>query len=230
MITLAIDTCLDACSVALFDNEAGGVISGRHESMSRGHAEALLPLIDEVFKETALRPDQLDQIIVTRGPGTFTGVRIGLSAARGLAISSRVLVGALSSLRTIALCTIETEHPETPVVAAIDARRDELYIAGYSRNGEEVMAPVIVPVSGDAPLPPGFPIGDVLVSGSGAAILAGRDERFRVSLSQAVPDARIWGPRAVKMPQQLQDPTPLYLRRPDAKPPSPDAQVRLAAT
>ena len=91
------------------------------------------------------------------------------------------------------------------------------------------MAPMIVAASGDRPILADFPNGHLLVSGTGAAMLADRDERFRASSTQALPDARIWGPRAAKMPGALQDPTPLYLRKPDAKPPSPDAQVRLAA-
>ncbi|MEM7427803.1 MAG: tRNA (adenosine(37)-N6)-threonylcarbamoyltransferase complex dimerization subunit type 1 TsaB [Pseudomonadota bacterium] len=223
MITLAVDTCLDACSVALFDATGQGLLAGRHEPMSRGHAEALLPQIDDVFTEAGFRPDALEQVIVTRGPGTFTGVRIGISAARGLGIGTGVQIRALSSLRAIALCAIAADQPVIPVAAVIDARRDELYAAVYSPEGQELRAPELVSVNSGAAC---LPEGPVLLAGSGAAQLLGQYDRLQASATPPLPDARIWGPIAARHPELLQDPVPLYLRQPDAKPPSPDSQAK----
>ena len=225
MITLAIDTCLDACSVALFDCAEGPVLGGRHEPMARGHAEHLLPFADEVMAMAGLSPAEIGKVIVTRGPGTFTGVRVGLSAARALAIGSRVEVGAISSLHALALCAVGGGGRELPIAAVIDARRDELYVATFSCEGKPLTPPAIISASAGAD---SLPEERYQAVGSGAATLAASDGRFQVAPPLALPDARTWGPRAAGLPEFLEEPVPLYLRKPDAKPPSADAQVSLA--
>lgn len=224
MITLAIDTCLDACSVALFDSGAEGVLAARHEPMSRGHAECLLPFIDYVFRESGHSPTDLQRIIATRGPGTFTGVRVGLSAARSLAIRSGVETRAISSLRALALCAVDGSQPDVPIAAAIDARRDELYVATFSASGEYTSSPEIMSCQ---PEERSLPNGEYRAVGSGASKLGELYPQFQVSSASALPDAKDWGPRAAVAPELLEDPVPLYLRKPDAKPPSPDSQVIL---
>ena len=225
MITLAIDTCLDACSVALFDSDGGAVLAARHEPMSRGHAECLLPFVDQVFRESGLAPAALQQVIATRGPGTFTGVRVGLSAARGLAIEPGVKLSAISSLRALALCAADDGGPDLPILAAIDARREELYVATFSRSGDPETAPRIVRCSPDAASPADRMH---LAVGSGAAKLVEMHSQFQMTDAATVPDARVWGPAAAAKSELLEEPVPLYLRKPDAKPPSPDSQVALA--
>jgi tRNA threonylcarbamoyladenosine biosynthesis protein TsaB len=79
---LAFDTCLTACSVAVMDGEQ--VLSSRAEPMARGHQERLAPLVQELMGQAGLGFDQLDRIGVTVGPGSFTGLRVGLAFAKGL--------------------------------------------------------------------------------------------------------------------------------------------------
>src|SRR6202008_278125 len=88
MLILAIDTALDACAAAVLDTGTGKVIAMESQAMKRGHAEALMPLIARVMKETGIPFTALDRIAVTSGPGSFTGLRVGLSAARGLALAA----------------------------------------------------------------------------------------------------------------------------------------------
>ena len=221
MITLAFDTCLDACSVALIDGRRNEVVAARHELMNRGQAEALFPMIDETVKEAGLAPGDIGQVAVTTGPGTFTGVRIGLAAARGLAVASEVPVIALTSLHAIALCAIAADAPNCPVAALIDARRDEIYLAVYGPSGEEQLAPRAVPV--DSALA-ALPEGDILLAGSGATLL----NAGPVSTAPELPNAAVWGPPASRMPASDAPPSPLYLRAADAKPPGAGAQVQRA--
>lgn len=225
MITLAFDTCLDACSVAVFDGTKNAVLASRHELMNRGQAEALFPLIDETVNEAGLIPADLDQIAVTLGPGTFTGVRIGVAAARGLALSSKLPVVGITSLHAIALCAIAFEAPSGPVASLIDARRDEIYLGVYGPDGKELRAPMAVPVSGahehlgqDA----------LVLAGSGAKLIAVKLPRCSLSRSPDLPEARLWVPAVAVMEAQATPPLPLYLRAPDAKPPAADASVRRA--
>ncbi|MEM8687452.1 MAG: tRNA (adenosine(37)-N6)-threonylcarbamoyltransferase complex dimerization subunit type 1 TsaB [Pseudomonadota bacterium] len=221
MITLAFDTCLDACSVALIDGRGDEVVAARHELMNRGQSEALFPLIDEAVTEAGLTPRDICQVAVTSGPGTFTGVRIGLAAARGLAVASGVRVIALSSLHAIALCAIAADEPACPVAALIDARRGEIYLALYGPSGEEQLAPRAVPVDGAWDL---LPDGDVLLAGSGAKLL----NAGVVSTASELPTAAVWGLPASRMPTTDTPPSPLYLRAADAKPPRAGAQVQRA--
>src|SRR3984885_9595386 len=85
MLILAIDTALDACAAGVLDTEAGRIIARESLPMKRGHAEALMPLIARVIKQSGIGFAGLDRIAVTTGPGSFTGLRVGLSAARGVA-------------------------------------------------------------------------------------------------------------------------------------------------
>jgi len=87
MIILAIDTALDACSAAVLDTSAGKTITLESQPMQRGHAEALMPLIARVMRQADMPFAALDRIGVTTGPGSFTGLRVGIAAARGIALS-----------------------------------------------------------------------------------------------------------------------------------------------
>ena len=223
MFTLAFDTCLDVCSVALIDRSAGDVLAARHVPMTRGHAEALLPLVDDTLKEAGLVPGRLSRVAVTRGPGTFTGVRIGLSAARGLAISPDVDVVALTSLEALALCANAHDDTDRPVAALIDARRGELYGAVFSGTGTLMTDPMIVPADG---ISDSLPDGELRVCGTGAALAAAADSRFILSAAEPLPVASVWGPAAAAAGPRHDLPVPVYLRAPDAKPPAADARVR----
>ena len=88
MLILAIDTALDACAAAVLDTEAGKLIAQESQGMKRGHAEALMPLVGRVIARSGIGFADLDLIAVTTGPGSFTGLRVGLSAARGIALAA----------------------------------------------------------------------------------------------------------------------------------------------
>src|SRR5271170_6116822 len=88
MRVLAIDTALAACSAAVFDTEHGGIVASESQAMTRGHAEALMPLLRRVMGEAGLAFTAIDRVAVTIGPGSFTGLRVGIAAARGIALAA----------------------------------------------------------------------------------------------------------------------------------------------
>ena len=99
MLILAIDTALDACAAAVLDTSASDVIAQESQPMKRGHAEALMPLIARVMKASGVAFAELGRIVATAGPGSFTGLRVGLSAARGIALAAgKPVVASMSSL------------------------------------------------------------------------------------------------------------------------------------
>src|SRR5580692_5898738 len=145
MLILAIDTALDACAAGVLDTEAGQLIAQESLVMKRGHAEALMPLIARVIKEAGIAFTALDRIAVTTGPGSFTGLRVGLSAARGIGLASNKPVVGLSTLTAYAAPVVGQNAPQS-VISAIDARHDHVYFQVVSGDGGSLMRPRVAPV------------------------------------------------------------------------------------
>jgi tRNA threonylcarbamoyladenosine biosynthesis protein TsaB len=218
MKILAIDTSMDACSAAVYDAAADHVLAEVYEVPGRGHAEMLFAQIDQVASESGVPLSSVDRFAATIGPGTFTGVRIALATARGLALAAgKPLIG-IGSLEAIAAgCRAP---PGEFVAIAADARRDEVYVQAF--DGEVAVAEPIVLALGDASR--AFTgIGrnrSILVAGSGAPLLA---EQLRAAglavrvLEQTWPRAQHVARLASKREPELKTPAPFYLRAPDAK-------------
>ncbi|TCV95680.1 tRNA threonylcarbamoyladenosine biosynthesis protein TsaB [Luteibacter rhizovicinus] len=125
---LAIETSTEACSVALVH---GDEVIERSEIAPRRHAELVLPMANALLAEAGLSREALNGIAVGRGPGAFTGVRLGVSLAQGMAMALGVPVVTVSSLEALAL---EAPEDEAAILAVIDARMGEIYVACYRRD------------------------------------------------------------------------------------------------
>jgi len=128
MNLLALETSTEACSVALIH---GDEVIARSEIAPRRHAELVLPMADALLAEAGLGRHALDVIAVGRGPGAFTGVRLGISLAQGMALALDVPVITVSSLAALAL---EAPEDDAAILAVIDARMGEVYAASYRRD------------------------------------------------------------------------------------------------
>jgi tRNA threonylcarbamoyladenosine biosynthesis protein TsaB len=129
MNLLAIETATEACSVALVHGEN---VVARTELAPRRHAERVLPMADELLAEAGINKHALDAIAVGRGPGAFTGVRLAVSLAQGMAMALDLPVVTISSLAALAL---EAPEDDAAILAVIDARMGEIYAASYRRDG-----------------------------------------------------------------------------------------------
>ena len=145
MLILSIDTALDACAAAVLDT-AEGIIAKESQSMKRGHAEALMPLIARVMKASGVSFAALDRIAATTGPGSFTGLRVGLSAARGIALAAGKPVVGVTTLTAFA-APIVSENSEHPVISAIDARHDHVYFQALGGDGRSLIKPRVAPIA-----------------------------------------------------------------------------------
>ncbi len=212
MIILAFDTALAACSVALYDVTGDRMLAARHEPMTRGHAEALPGMIEAVMTEGGLTMAALDRIAVTRGPGTFTGVRIGIATARGLALATCRPICAMTTLAALALAVPTPRH--APTASVIDARRGELYLQIFDVDGTAVDAARLVSI--ETALRE-IPSGTILV-GTGAAILLASGCKGVPAVATTLPDAAIFVRQVAKCVPDQEALEPLYLRAPDAKP------------
>ena len=218
MLILAIDTALDACATAVLDTGTGKLIAQQSQAMKRGHAEALMPQIARVMKEAGLPFAALDRVAVTTGPGSFTGLRVGLSAARGIALAADKPVVGLTTLSAFAAPAL-SEHGEHAIISVIDARHDHVYFQVVSGDGSPLVEPKVALVA-EALAASRF--GAPHLVGNAARMIAERwpaDAPPPVKVDdQAAPDIA-W----VAWLGAVADPTtaparPFYLRAPDAKP------------
>jgi tRNA threonylcarbamoyladenosine biosynthesis protein TsaB len=219
MLILAIDTALDACAAGVLDTDAGKLIAQESLAMKRGHAEALMPLIARVIKAAAITFAALDRIAVTTGPGSFTGLRVGLSAARGIALAANKPVVGVTTLTAYA-APVVSETGEHPVISAIDARHDQVYFQVVSGNGSSLIRPKVAPIE-EAVGASRF--GAPHLVGNAAKILADRwpaqaPPPFKVDALPAPDIAWVAWLGAAVSPNTAPA-RPFYLRAPDAKPP-----------
>jgi tRNA threonylcarbamoyladenosine biosynthesis protein TsaB len=214
MIVLGLDTCLNACSVAVM--EGGRVLAHAHDVMARGHQERLAPMAQRVMDEAGVSFPQLQRIAVTVGPGSFTGLRVGLAFAKGLASALSLPAVGVGTLEALAAEGADA-HEGGLVFAAIDARRDQLYLQAFE-GGRPLMAPDVLPlgtaVARLAELTMGRPL---TLVGSGAPLLAGAAPGARVILAQGADARRVAQIAAARQAGPLR---PLYLRAPDARLPA----------
>jgi tRNA threonylcarbamoyladenosine biosynthesis protein TsaB len=225
MNILAFDTCLGACSAAVGLDIGGPAqrIVGHCERRDTGHAEALLPMIRDVMAAAALDFEAIDRVAVTTGPGTFTGTRIGISAALGLSLVRRVPVVGASSLALMA-SQAAALLPHLPAAAdlavAVDVRRDQVYIQLFGAGGHVVLGPPLLLDVADAGRLGGD--GPIVVAGSGAEAVAaaarGEEREAAAELPDLQPDARHLVRMALTLPAATKPLRPLYLRAADAKP------------
>ncbi|HVY33446.1 MAG TPA: tRNA (adenosine(37)-N6)-threonylcarbamoyltransferase complex dimerization subunit type 1 TsaB [Caulobacteraceae bacterium] len=207
-MVLGLDTAVGACSAAVTAD--GRPLAVRSEPMLRGHQERLAPMVREVMEEAGFAFTALDLIGVTVGPGSFTGLRVGLAFAKGLGLAlARPVVG-VGTLEALAA----SEPGADMTLAVIDARRGQVYLQAFSQ-GRALMAPDALTLDmAAARLAELRPSGRIDIVGPGAALLEG-----------VIPDARILiraGPDPIALARLAQSKPltparPLYLRAPDAK-------------
>lgn len=213
MNLIAIDTALEACSV--------GVIAGtqqvlRSEVVGRGHAERLMGMIEAAMAEARLAWADVERIAVTVGPGSFTGLRVGIAAARGLALVTGAPAVGIGTL-AIHAETVRHEVGDAPVLAVLATSRGEIYGQSFAADGTAEG-----PAEAAAPDVFARRIADnTLIAGSGAPALAailGDEARARTVHERSAPDIAALCRLALVTSPTGEPPRPLYLRPPDAKP------------
>lgn len=218
MRVLAIDTALEACSVAVLDTAHADVRVQESLPMQRGHAEALMPLIARILQRAQLDFSDLDRIAVTTGPGSFTGLRVGIAAARGIALAAGKPAVGLSTLAAFAAPFIAADD-SLPVVAVIDARHDHVYLQVFEPGGRTVVAPRVAPLREALRV---STTGAPRIVGTAAAKLAAlwpASEHPPSAVEQRTAPRIDWVARlGAAAAEGYGPPKPLYLRAPDAQP------------
>jgi tRNA threonylcarbamoyladenosine biosynthesis protein TsaB len=223
MNILAFDTCLGAVSVAVRWQGPGGDWQMRHahETRERGHAERLMPMMAEVMDEAWLEFSHIGRIAVTVGPGSFTGVRGGVAAARGLALASGIVAVGATSLAVMTHQADErlgSARGGRLLAVAVDARRDSVYLQLFTGADDKAGPPLLLAIDDAARHVGSRP---VVIVGSGAELVAGAVRaaggQAEAALVDLQPDARSLALLAADL-APAHPLRPLYLRPPDVKP------------
>ena len=236
MRILGFDSATTACSAALWED--GRIVARRFECMPRGHAEYLMPMIEEVMAKAAMDYVDLDLLAVTNGPGGFTGLRIGLAAARAMALAGSLPCLGVTTLEAVAAGIDVAERKAATVLVCLDSKRADIFTQVFDSSlvplGEaEAVLPGDLPAFVSAQ---GGADGPVLVAGDAAGpakhALAEAGMAVSVSTASGTPDAakvaaiaaERWDHNAQGSPPP--SPKPLYLRPPDAKKPKDGGRLR----
>jgi tRNA threonylcarbamoyladenosine biosynthesis protein TsaB len=224
---LALDSAAGACSAALFTD--GEVRRREWAAMARGHAEALMPMVATVMDGQDYK--DLDAIAVTIGPGAYTGLRIGLAAARGLALAAHLPVIGVSSFKAVARGAREAEAPVGPMLVVLETKRADLYVQSFDAGLVPSSEPAcLLPDAAAAAFPALWAEPVVLAGDAALRLLAAlsRSHRVTVAPGDGLADAAIVANEAAESlisapaPRDVLLPRPLYLRPPDVSPPTAD--------
>ena len=214
MRILALDTCLAACSVAIWQD--GMVLARDWQPMQRGHAEALLPMLENVRTQAGLDYAAFDRLAVSIGPGSFAGVRVGLAAARGICVARNLPLVGVNTLELMAAAIAG----DAPIGVALDARNDQVYFQVFAK-GAALCPPALLTLAVAAAFVRELG-GALQLVGNGAAMLAMHCAgTVRTSHPDLLPDAALLAGLAARREACPGDQVaPLYLRAPDAKLPA----------
>ncbi len=212
MIVLSIDTTIDACQAAVLDGDTA--LSAISEAMTRGHQERLAPLVAETMAQARVAFAALDRVAVTVGPGSFTGVRVGLAFARGLALALDIPCIGVGALEALAASAANAGK----VVAVIDAKRGQVYLQLFDR-GRPIAPPEALDLEVATLRVCQFAADDpIVLAGTGAGLLA--PALGDAAAGPERPDPVLIARLGRDAPAPEAPPRPIYLRAPDARLPA----------
>jgi tRNA threonylcarbamoyladenosine biosynthesis protein TsaB len=238
---LALDTATTGCAACVWQD--GQILAAEGESMARGQAQELMGMVDRVLAAAGVEPCALTAVAVTRGPGAFTGLRIGLAAARGFALALGVPCVGVTTVEALAHGVPVDERVGRIIVACVESKRDDIYVQLFSSALEPLSEPLACDAAAlIAVMQAGVLVGSYVLVGDAAerALEWVRGTGMDAVLSAAppLPNPAIIAERAAlqlrrgilgdasSAPSALSAPEPLYLRPPDAKLPKAEGRLR----
>ena len=226
MRVLAIDTSRGACSAAVYDGALRFTLARETQAMARGHAEALAPMVERVLKETDGGAALLTKIAVAVGPGSFTGLRVGVAMARAMGLALGIPVVGVSTL--IAFCGPMLDDPRPGVIAAVvDAGHGHVYFHLIDSKAKQIFSPRVISLRDAVRAIGGSP---ARIVGDAALLLAEEARRAGVevdaSAASAYPDIVALARIGLAADPAAWPARPLYIKPPDAHPPRDESIAR----
>lgn len=214
MILLAIDTASTLCAACVYDSAANVELGRTVLDLGKGHAEHLTGVVDDAMRQAGVGFSELDRIVVSVGPGSFTGVRVGVAAARGYALALKIPAVGVTTLEAIA-AEVRSHAGARSIMAALDAGRGEVNLAVYDGNGALRFGPIATTRQGAAAIATEhLP----LLVGSAAKLVA-EEAHAELEMDAQGSTADIGVYARLGSAKDIGDkPKPIYLRDADAKP------------
>ncbi|MGJ8532151.1 MAG: tRNA (adenosine(37)-N6)-threonylcarbamoyltransferase complex dimerization subunit type 1 TsaB [Alphaproteobacteria bacterium] len=230
MVQLSIDTCNALCAVAVSKWEDGRVqpIAQNTQDLGRGHAEVLTGQIAKLLSSSGLVPADIDRIAVTKGPGSFTGQRVGLSAARVLAATLKIDAIGVGVLDALLLEARALNRDSLAFCAINDARRGAAYVKAVDNSGTVLIDDSLIPVDALPDAVAALPVPLCLI-GSGLSLLPAENAEDQMIIETALPNILSIAELGHTLAVETNPAAPLYLRGADAKPQSAKHVLRPAA-
>jgi tRNA threonylcarbamoyladenosine biosynthesis protein TsaB len=219
VIILAVDTAGSMCAACLYDGESEKPIAAISKEIGRGHAEHLPSVIQDVLDQAKLTFKDITHLAVTIGPGSFAGIRVGISYCRALALALKIPATGISSLNAMAYGVIYETKKDA--LAILDARRGEVYLSALNASGEALIEPKALSYEGALPI---LSSGQFILCGNGLTPVREIDNRvfseIKIVNEKAFPEIEMVAKLAINLIKDgiVQELRPQYLRQADAKP------------
>jgi tRNA threonylcarbamoyl adenosine modification protein YeaZ len=213
---LAIDCSASLCAACIYDAQAEEELGRAVLDLGKGHAEHLMAVVGDALKAAGADFPDLGAVAVSVGPGSFTGVRVGVSAARGFALALKIPAIGVTTLEALA-AESRDKFGTRNVLSALDGGRGEIQAAVYDGLGGTLYAPSVIALSRAAELATEF---SPVLAGTAAKLIADAvpSQAFDVGSLGATADIAAYARLAAQKGVDGERPTPVYLREPDAKP------------
>jgi tRNA threonylcarbamoyladenosine biosynthesis protein TsaB len=215
MKILAIDCAASLCAACVYDAAVNEELGRSVLDLGKGHAEHLMKVVDEAIAQSGIQFAELDAIAVSIGPGSFTGVRVGVSAARGYALALKIPAIGVNTLEALAAST-RIEHPNRAVLVALSSAKDDLQAAVYDGDGAVLESPAIIDMKRAVEFAQRYH--PILAGTAAEKIAESAGGGFDIGTLAATVDIAIYARLAAAKGGSSEKPAPLYLREPDAKP------------
>lgn len=209
MTILAIDTASNFCACGIYDQDKGRLIASRTDDIGRGHAEHLMGQVGAVLEEASLTLQDVTALGVCVGPGSFTGIRVGVAATRGFALALGIEASGVSTLQAIAADVVSDHEPGSAFAVTLKAGRDQLYVQLFDATGAAIGQPIMTVLN---ELHSELPTDIALIAGNAAELLQGHG----YTMVETTATGRIETIARLSLDSPLA-PSPLYLRGADAK-------------
>ncbi|MBX3581736.1 MAG: tRNA (adenosine(37)-N6)-threonylcarbamoyltransferase complex dimerization subunit type 1 TsaB [Rhizobiaceae bacterium] len=214
MIVLAIDTASALCAACIYDSDAEKELGRTQLDLGKGHAEHLMTVIADALAQAGLDFGALDRIVIAVGPGSFTGVRVGVATARGLALALKIPAVGVTTLEGLA-AQARAQHPGSAIMVALDGGRGEINVEIFDEAGLATNGPVATTIEGAAILAKKHK--GILIGSASAEVANAASVDIRIVPGGATADIGVYARLGVDKSIDVR-PKPLYLREADAKP------------
>ena len=218
MKILVLDTAASICAATIYDTQSNEVLGECRHDIGKGHAEVLMDYVGQAVKQAGMSMAQLDRIAVNIGPGSFTGVRIGVAAARGFALALKIPAVGVSAFLALA-AEVQDKHKDRAATILFTGHRGELYVQSFAADQVALTQPMTMILTEAVAYIQSLDPSIILAGSAAESVNEALGNQFEtdciVSTSQMQYFARI----GAGLPQDAL-PKPLYMRGPDAKPQS----------